>query len=406
MTQVILYPTITRFPMERANSIQVVNTCHALAEKGCRVELFVLKSSAQSTAECLKFYGLHPVENFRIVRMPFMKSGSSIVWNMSAYAACLASLHYSLSAKHDLVVITRDLFIARMLLPRLRSKKFKLFYECHHVEYLFREEMPRLYEGIKPLPEHKIKRIREREEKVYKNVSGIITITRHLRKMLEEKFGAIASVEVIPDGGISVGTSGYGALRKDANGEKKIKNLLYVGDLSPAKGVDVLLRALKNVPDVHLTLAGGLSYEKNLNHATSLSKALEISSRVSFKEYVPPAEVHELYKEADILLLPLSPSLQNSYFTSPLKLFEYMSTGKPIIAARLPAIEEILTDKVTALLVTPDDADEWVKGIKVLLSDKVLAQAMAQNALNLSKEFTWEKRAEKIRMFIQSAGSS
>ena len=65
----LLYLADIRFPMERANGIQTIETCHALARRGVEVELAVRRSDARSDEACLAFYGLAPVKNLRLRRV-------------------------------------------------------------------------------------------------------------------------------------------------------------------------------------------------------------------------------------------------------------------------------------------------------------------------------------------------
>ena len=84
-------------------------------------------------------------------------------------------------------------------------------------------------------------------------------------------------------------------------------------------------------------------------------------------------------------------------YTSPIKIFEYMMAGVPIIASDTPAIRKILRDEHTALLVPLDDIDSWVRAIKRLRGDGALSQRLSRQAKDLVlAEYTWRKRARKI----------
>ena len=61
----LLYLADIRFPMERANGIQTIETCHALARRGIDVQLVVRRSDGRSDEECLRFFGLAPHPNLR-----------------------------------------------------------------------------------------------------------------------------------------------------------------------------------------------------------------------------------------------------------------------------------------------------------------------------------------------------
>jgi glycosyltransferase involved in cell wall biosynthesis len=103
---------------------------------------------------------------------------------------------------------------------------------------------------------------------------------------------------------------------------------------------------------------------------------------------------------SDILLIPYDSdftikggSLANDY-SSPIKLFEYLSAGKPIVASNLSSFNEILKDGMNSILVNPDSINEISESIEKLLNDKALRDNLSSNSLELSKRFTWINRAK------------
>jgi len=89
------------------------------------------------------------------------------------------------------------------------------------------------------------------------------------------------------------------------------------------------------------------------------------------------------------------------YFTSPLKLFDYMAAGVPIVASDLPALREVLTDEENALLVPPGEPDGLARAIERLLGDPALADCLRGRAFADVAAYTWDRRAERI---IEAAG--
>jgi len=89
-------------------------------------------------------------------------------------------------------------------------------------------------------------------------------------------------------------------------------------------------------------------------------------------------------------------------FTSPLKLFEAMASGRPVIASDLPSIREILTHDENALLVPPGNAHALAAAIERLLSDSALSARLAARAFEDVKGNSWDRRAEAISSFMES----
>ena len=85
-----------------------------------------------------------------------------------------------------------------------------------------------------------------------------------------------------------------------------------------------------------------------------------------------------------------------SKFMSPLKMFEYMATGKPIIASNHDVIKEILSNEKNSLLVEPDNISQWCNAIKKLKSDSKLAYNLGKNAKDDVRKFTWSERSKMI----------
>ena len=110
--------------------------------------------------------------------------------------------------------------------------------------------------------------------------------------------------------------------------------------------------------------------------------------------FVQKSETIAYIEKADVLILPNSAKDKMSYYTSPLKLFEYMASKRPIVASRLPSIEEVLKDKENAILCEPDNPEDLAEKIKWVLNndcDKIVRQAYED-----VQEYSWDKRAENI----------
>jgi glycosyltransferase involved in cell wall biosynthesis len=179
--------------------------------------------------------------------------------------------------------------------------------------------------------------------------------------------------------------------------DKKI--ILYTGHLYDWKGVDVIRRAAKGLPDVFFYIIGGTSidrddYRRNLENEGVLNVHLE-----GLKPY---RDIPEVVQAADILLLPNSARTKiGRDFTSPLKLFEYMASGVPILATRVPAVREIIDDNL-ATFFEPDDAGSLVAAAQQILGNYDDMLAKARRAQNLSLEYDWTQRARNILSFIKN----
>jgi glycosyltransferase involved in cell wall biosynthesis len=88
---------------------------------------------------------------------------------------------------------------------------------------------------------------------------------------------------------------------------------------------------------------------------------------------------------------------------SPMKMFEYMAAGRPIISSNLPVLKEVLVEKLNALLVTPDDVSEWVEAANLLQENPELSNRIALSARSdYESEYNWCTRALKLRSLINN----
>jgi glycosyltransferase involved in cell wall biosynthesis len=103
-------------------------------------------------------------------------------------------------------------------------------------------------------------------------------------------------------------------------------------------------------------------------------------------------------------VVPLPDNPMARYFTSPLKVFEYMAAGLPIVASELPALREVLRHEENALLVPPDDAPALAAALRRLTSEPALAERLRHQAHADVAGRTWEARAASVGDFVAELG--
>ena len=111
-------------------------------------------------------------------------------------------------------------------------------------------------------------------------------------------------------------------------------------------------------------------------------------------------EIPLYLKAADLLVLPnTAKETVSRHYTSPVKPFEYMASGRPIIASDLPSIRYVLNEK-NAVLVPPDNPEAFAGAIIDLLNNHTHAEAIATMALRDVQQYSWSNRARSIINFI------
>ena len=391
----LLYLADIRFPMERANGIQTVQTCHALARQGVQVDLVVRRSDSRSDEACLKFFGLTPHPNLELRRLSTAAPGS--VWGQLTFAA--RAFPFLANGRYD-AVYTRDLVLADLAIRTKWYHRLLVIYEAHTAAALFSEETRRLYQGpdSRPPSARKLKRLSRREHRVCQRAAAVVAITHGLLKSLSELHAPLAPARVIPDG-TEVPTKPQPPRARSAD---KPLQVYYVGQLYPWKGVDILIESMKNLLGVELVVIGGLPPEPDLDRVRLLAERLDVTDRVRFLGFLPPPEVAKERTSADVFVIPLLDSMTARVFTSPLKLFEAMASGRAIVASDLPSLREVLTNDENALLVPPGDPDALAAAIQRLAGDPKMAHRLAAKATEDAKGYSWEERGRKLSELLTS----
>jgi glycosyltransferase involved in cell wall biosynthesis len=171
----------------------------------------------------------------------------------------------------------------------------------------------------------------------------------------------------------------------------------YVGSLYPGKGIEIINYLSNNLPDFKFHIFGNI---KTLNDKYFYVKRIK---NLIFHDHISYKKVPGILSRSKILLMPYlnkvnvkSKNLEVSKFMSPLKLFDYLASGKAIIASNLPVYSHILKDGYNCLLADPKNYDDWLNKIKLLHNDKNLYKKICYNSYNTAKKFTWLKRTKKI----------
>src|SRR5690606_38797402 len=119
--------------------------------------------------------------------------------------------------------------------------------------------------------------------------------------------------------------------------------------------------------------------------------------RFLYAGQVPPDRVPVYLSAFDVCAMPHPYMEHFARHTSPLQLFEYMASKRPIVASDLPGFSEVLTDADSRLLVPPSDVDALAAAIPRLRDDPALRERLANKAYEMvMAHYTWEARAQYI----------
>ena len=365
--------------------IQILYTVDGLARAGFQVVLMTPRPIDGTSDAMVLGRAMHPnvtthyLPNLR--KRWWLPSGSSrIFYRMATRAVTRLDVE---------IVLVRNLKMADRLLQEPGCPP--LFFETHEVfAQTFREN----YDLTNARNKRRLSSLIDREHYVYANARGIFALTRSLENDLRKEYGFHTPTEVLPDG---VDISQMDAAPEIAVTMQE-RTVLYLGSLHPWKGVEVVVRAISEVPNARLKIVGGT--RDRIGALRILAKALGVAERVDFVGQVPPNRRFDYIKPATVCVLPLTRKSIASRYTSPLKLFEYMAAGKAIVVSDLPSMREVITDGVHGLMVAPEDPHALAGAIRRLLEDRPLRDRLGDAARRLAEGYDWKQRALRIMDFV------
>lgn len=370
----ILYLAFIRLPTEKAHGAQIMKTCEALAGEGARVELAVPGRKTHITEDPFEYYGVQ--KNFTLT---VLNAPDFISWGRPGFV--FSALWFSEKARWRRsfweadVIYSRDAFVLLQYLLLGRT----LVYEAHT-----RPTVISLF--------------------VARRARSLVVISEGLRD---------AYVRAgIPAGRILVAHDAIDPIpfekqydRNEARAwldiphDKKIA--LYVGRIDEAKGADIFAAASAYMPaDTLCVLIGSGRLAESLRQ--EYPKALFLSE-------TPYKELPRVLSAADVLVLPNSARDEDaSRYTSPLKAFAYLASGKPIVASDVPALRAIFSGK-DAFFFRADDATHLASVIRRVCEDSEDHGRHNEIGLNAPREmrqYTWGARAKRILGFLSQHQSA
>ena len=175
--------------------------------------------------------------------------------------------------------------------------------------------------------------------------------------------------------------------------------ITYTGGLYPDRDIENIVHLAKDFPDVDFLVIGGP--EKNRQHFQRLSQEKSVSN-INFMGFVEHNLIPYYLYASDILLALWSSKVPTINYCSPLKIFEYMATGRTIVAHDFPTIREVLENEKDSILCEPDNFDS----LKSALS-KALIEQNTSNYGKIARDkafklYSWDNRVTKLLEFIQN----
>lgn len=368
----VLYIANIRLPTEKAHGIQIMKMCEAFSGCGARVTLLVPRRLNHISENPFSYYSVMPV--FNIIRLPTI----DLVF-LGHFGFLIQSLSFAVSA----------------LLYSVFFNKVDIVYGRDELQLLFQNILSKniVWEIHAPRTNYAARAV-SRASKL------AVVVTRSLSDFYVKQGIPKEKLLVAPDG-VDFSMFDIKDDRKGARIKLGIplsdKIVLYTGHFYVWKGTDTLGEASGFLPDdVNIYFVGGTEegiriFKKKFGG----KKNIRILGKKSYSD-IP------LYlKAADILVIPNSAKEDISLlYTSPMKLFEYMASGTPMLASDIPAIREVVSEN-EVFFAEPDNPRSFAEKIKEIFEPHSYREEKAAAARDAVREHTWEKRAARILAAIK-----
>jgi len=374
----IFYIAHARIPTGRAHGLTIVKSCEAFAQAGAKVSLVLLRRENRSPVDIFSIYNVPKVFTVHYLYIPefVYRYTNSLAFLLQTSTFYVSAFFFMLfQSRKDTIVYTRE-----FPLTLLSLIGFKVIFECHtisHKQKLFFWFARRAHRIIA--------------------ISGALK-DAFIREGFEESHILIAP------SGVDLSIFATPISKKDAreklNLAQDAKIILYTGNFTTMgedKGIADIIRALPELAGVTFVAAGGTA--PDVERYNSLAKEVGVDDKVMLFPHAPQSTLALYQQAADVLLMPFPDTPHYRNHMSPVKMFEYMASDRPIVASDLPTIREVLNE-TNAAIVLPGNPHSIASAVQKLLTDSVYGEALAKQARADVEQYSWKKRSERILSFI------
>lgn len=398
----LLYLANIRLPTEKAHGLQIMQNCEAFAETGAEVRLWAARrvNTSEMTAigDVWAYYGVR--RSFSINRLPCLDLMALVPSSglLARAAFYIQQISYTLVAFVTALFTHADVYYSRDMLTifalSLIKPRRSLAYESHQLA------VGKVGKWL--------------QHQAVRRAGSVIAITPPLANDLASLAGlksAPTKILIAHDG---IRRERFANVPSQTDARAMLSWPLdafivgYVGrlqTLATDKGVGTLVEALQQVSGAALAIVGGPDDMAEALRRRWLALGLP-TEHFLYAGQVAPERVPACLSAFDVCVMPHPYTPQFANYTSPLKLFEYMASQRPVVASDLPGWADVIQHDESALLVAPGDAGTLAEAISRLRDDPELRRRLAETAYQrVMAHFTWEARARAVLDHVQRTES-
>lgn len=357
----LFYITRVNIPSSAAQSVQISSMCESFGKQNIE---FKLVSTLSKENLCLQ---------------------KSFVWDKIELKMRFRYLEFVIKSFLKVLkekpthVYTRDIGVAFALC----FFKVKIIYEAHK-------------EPKSKIPDFMIKVLKN------KNNFRLVAISSALKEFYKKHYGFSVNKMLACHDGVFIDSydqlrnSSKGRLRKELNLPISKLIIMHTGSLYKGDDAKLFKVIVDNFKDILFVQVGGS--EQDIHQYKEYYRE---NKNIIFVGHQTHEDIVKYQMSADLLFYALTKSNKLWWCTSPLKVFEYMATGIPILGSNIGSVGEVLTD-ANSIVFDPEDESTMIKGFHTFLSNKELVQKISEQALaDIRSVYTWEMRVSSILSFMK-----
>lgn len=256
-------------------------------------------------------------------------------------------------------------------------------------------------------PRHREKGIRfQARRRMYHRAAAIVAVSSGLASVVARRYDLPRErISTIPNG-VDVDRflpMDSGRARAQL-GWPDVPSVVFVGNLVPWQGVDVLISATveiaRRVPRVRVIIIGDGPMRAELERYAA---RLRVDSHVRFTGAVPYEDVPIRIAAATVCTAPFTRERNEAIGLSPLKLYEYMAAARPVVASDVPGVGDVLRSTGAGIPVPPGEPSPLAEAVVALLQDPLRARSMGEKGRSSAvADFSWAKAAERVESVLRS----
>jgi glycosyltransferase involved in cell wall biosynthesis len=358
----LYYITRVSIPSLAAQSVQIASMCEAFCKES--IEFKLISPLTYENKDLKKIFKWDKV---------------NIKFKKFKYLEFTIKSFFKVLKEKPTHIFTRDIVIAFIL----SFVNIKVIYEVHKeprtkiadffIKYLKNKSNFKLVSISKTLKEFYIKSYQYKDNQILDYHDGVCVEKYDKYRQISKK-----------------------VIREELDLPKYKTIVMHTGSLYDGRGAELFEIIIKNFPEIYFVQVGG-----SKEYIDKWRNYYKNYSNIKIIEHQDNGILVKYQMSADLLFYPLTKKVSTWWCCSPMKIFEYMATGIPILASNIGSVEEVLTEK-NAIIFNPENKQSIIDGVKWFLENREKAKQLAQNALQEVREkYTWEKRVKNILEFIK-----